>query len=137
MKARILWLMAPLALMLAGCGSASSGPSTQVEAFGVQATLPGTDWHKLDTRTAGSLQIEQWETGDKSIFFRIATNPDEDSGAMDVDDDAAVIYMSIMDYPRSSTIKYPMIAGRNAVRMEGVSPGDTSYHIVDYEFIAA
>jgi hypothetical protein len=137
MKAHILWLAIPLILILTSCGSATSGPSTQVEAFGIQTTLPGTDWHKLDTRSVDSLQIEQWETGDKSMFFRIATNPDEDSGAMSVDRASAKDYMSIMGYPPSSVVNSRMIAGRSAVRMEGVSPGDTSYHNVDYEFIAA
>lgn len=137
MKAYIPVLMVTVVLILGGCGSASSGPSTQVEAFGIQATLPGTDWHKLGTRKASSLQVEQWETGDKSMYLRIATNPDEDSGVMSVDTASARRYMAIMGYPQASLINYPMIAGRDAVRMEGVSPSDSSYHMVDYEFIAA
>jgi len=137
MKAYILLLFVPVVLILTGCGSAGSGPSMQVEAFGIQATLPGTDWHKLDTRKAGALQIEQWETADKAMNFRIATNPDEDSGAMEADKSSARSFMSLMGYPLSSAINYRMIGGRNAVRMEGVSPGDTAMHQVDYEFIAA
>ena len=66
-------------LVISGCGS-PSGPSTPVEAMGIQANLPGTNWHKASTTKTGTLTTEKWENADGTEFFRVTSDLDEVAG---------------------------------------------------------
>ena len=137
MRIALLALCTLLLLCLAGCGSnLDEGPATQVEIMDIQATLPGEDWHQASNGKIGLLDSERWENGDGTIYFRVATNPDEVlSYPASIDGALVKEYVDLMDFPSSTIIKSTTIMGLSAVRIESVLPDSAAYHTIDYVFL--
>jgi hypothetical protein len=126
-----------LCLCLVGCGSSlEQGPTTQVEIMHIRATLPGTDWSRVSSGKLGPLDTERWESDDGLFFFRVSSNPDEQLDYPIVGSEQIDEYLDLMDFPPSTEVESSMLMGRNAVRIEGVSPSDDGFRTVDYVIIA-
>jgi hypothetical protein len=137
MRLLLLALCACSLLCFAGCGSSADGPTTQVEVMHMQATLPGSDWHKASEGKKGLLDTERWENGDGSLFFRVANNPDDVLSIPRIDNSLVDQYISLMGFPPSTLVQPSTIMGRDAIRIEGVSSEAADYHTIDYAFAAA
>jgi hypothetical protein len=137
MRTALAALCVLLVLSLAGCGSTlDEGPNTPVEIMYIRATLPGTDWHKAGEGKAGPLDTERWENGDGTLFFRVSTDPDEALDYPSVRGTQVDRYIALMGLPPSTLVAGAMFMGRNAVRIEGVSPDDEDFRTIDFVFIA-
>ena len=137
MRLVLLALSALFLLCLTGCGSSlDKGPTTPVEIQHLQATLPGADWHQASQARLGELDAERWENADGTRFFRVASNPEETLDYPRILNDHVDMYVVLMDFPPSTLIERGTIMGRDAVRIEGVSPDSTGYRTLDYVFVA-
>ena len=126
-----------LCLCLVGCGSSlEQGPTTQVEVLHIQAILPGADWSKVSGGKLGALDTERWENADGTLFFRVSTDPDEQLDYPNIRSEQIDEYLDLMDFPPSTEVESSMIMGRNAVRIEGVSPDSDDFRTIDYVIIA-
>jgi hypothetical protein len=125
-----------LVLCLAGCGTGVDGPSTQVEILNIAANLPGTDWHKESEEKLGTMDSERWENGDGTLFFRVSADMDDLLSVPSVDSARVDYYKGLVDYPSSTMRQRSYFVGRDAVRLEAVSPEDGEYHIIEYVFVA-
>jgi hypothetical protein len=137
MRTVLLALCAFFLLCLAGCGSKmDEGPATQVEIMNIDVTLPGDDWHKASDGQVGLLDSERWENGEGTIYFRVATDPDEVlEYPASIDGTLVDEYIDLMDFPSSRVIKSTTIMGLSAVRIESVLPDSAAYHTIDYVFL--
>lgn len=128
-------LCAVLLMCLVGCGSGQAEqPSTLVEAMNIQVALPGSDWHKVSSDKKDVLQTERWENGDNTLFYRVASDPDEAMSYPQIDTDLVEKYVNLFDFPPSTLVTTGMLNGRTAVRLEGVS-SDGAYRTLDYVFV--
>ena len=129
----LLALLGLFASLLAGCGG-QSGPTTVVKWQTIQASLPGTDWASLGITNTGSLTTQTWSNSNGTLIFRISTDPEEEFSA--AANNPAVIqrFVEAMDYPQAVEGTISTFRGRNAYRMESVSPEPGAYHMVEYAF---
>jgi hypothetical protein len=135
MKLRGFMCPVLLLLALAGCGSGTSGPTTEYDDPLIHATLPGDDWHSAGITQIGSLTTDQWENEDRSLIFRVSSDPDEILSTMVLQSWAVEEYISLMDYPESFTADSYNFRGYRGMRLEAVYPGKDAYHFEEYAFV--
>jgi hypothetical protein len=125
-------------LVVTGCGSSISGPTTEVEWKGITATLPGESWKDTGETTVGPLTLNTWDNADKSLIFRVAFNPDEFIENARASYVEVNTYLALMNYPENTLTDRSTFNGYRAIRMETIYPDSEkeAYHMVDYAFVS-
>lgn len=130
---RVLLVFACL-FLLTGCGSGFSGPTTNIQEMGVQATLPGTDWQQASSKPTDLDQSDIYINSDGTLAFGISNAP------------MAQVYVPAFvfassgstpeptKYPSASTSSSILYRNYRITRLESVSPHESIYHMVQYVF---